>query len=144
MLSKVNFKPNSIHFQQRRFFSSSSPKLNELKPADPKPGVNWGAMSFSLTKTDKMYLSKTKQGTPFKLGTLENYGPLQLEPAATVLNYGQGIFEGIKGNLSNISLLQKLTLCLRYVQHFVHLKVELQFLDLLKTVLDCKMEDDLS
>lgn len=27
---------------------------------------------------------------------MEDYGPLSLEPAATILNYGQGIFEGLK------------------------------------------------
>jgi len=27
---------------------------------------------------------------------VEPYGPLELEPAATIINYGQGIFEGIK------------------------------------------------
>ena len=29
-------------------------------------------------------------------GSLRPYGPLQLSPAAGVLNYGQGIFEGMK------------------------------------------------
>jgi branched-chain amino acid aminotransferase len=29
-------------------------------------------------------------------GKLQPYGPLQLSPAAGVLNYGQGIFEGMK------------------------------------------------
>jgi hypothetical protein len=33
------------------------------------------------------------QWTP---GSLRPYGPLQLSPAAGVLNYGQGIFEGMK------------------------------------------------
>jgi hypothetical protein len=29
-------------------------------------------------------------------GSLQPYGPLSLSPAAGVLNYGQGIFEGMK------------------------------------------------
>ena len=29
-------------------------------------------------------------------GSLQPYGPLQVSPAAGVLNYGQGIFEGMK------------------------------------------------
>ena len=29
-------------------------------------------------------------------GSLQPYGPLQISPAAGVLDYGQGIFEGMK------------------------------------------------
>ena len=36
-------------------------------------------------------------GTPFDLGKIVPYGGISLEPAATVLNYGQGAFEGMKG-----------------------------------------------
>lgn len=43
-----------------------------------------------------MYVSETTKGVPFPKGSLRPYGPLSLEPAATVLNYGQGLFEGAK------------------------------------------------
>lgn len=33
-------------------------------------------------------------------GGLEPYGPLQLEPSAQVLNYGQSVFEGMKAQRS--------------------------------------------
>jgi len=46
-----------------------------------------------------MYLAHTKKGEPFRKGALVPYGPLPLEPASTILNYGQGIFEGLKGML---------------------------------------------
>jgi len=62
----------------------------------PKPGVDWESMSFSLTPTDYMYISTCKEGETFKKGNILPYGPLQLYPSASVLNYGQGLFEGIK------------------------------------------------
>jgi len=37
-----------------------------------------------------------KKGEQFSKGTIQPYGPLQIYPSAGVLNYGQGIFEGIK------------------------------------------------
>ena len=43
-----------------------------------------------------MYVSETPLGTPFAKGSMRPYGPISLEPAATVLNYGQGLFEGMK------------------------------------------------
>jgi branched-chain amino acid aminotransferase len=43
-----------------------------------------------------MYVSETPLGTPFAKGQVKPYGPIAMEPAATVLNYGQGLFEGMK------------------------------------------------
>mmetsp|Transcript_10777 Transcript_10777/g.21617 ORF Transcript_10777/g.21617 Transcript_10777/m.21617 type:complete len:351 (-) Transcript_10777:68-1120(-) len=60
--------------------------------------INWDAVlakGFHLTKTDSMFLSRWLNGAWVSEGVLP-YGALQLEPSATVLNYGQGIFEGIK------------------------------------------------
>ncbi len=59
-------------------------------------GLNWSQLGFSLTRTDHMYVSETALGTPFAKGRVKPYGALALEPAATVLNYGQGLFEGMK------------------------------------------------
>lgn len=43
-----------------------------------------------------MVVATTKRGQMWGECRVEPYGPLQLEPAASILNYGQGIFEGIK------------------------------------------------
>jgi branched-chain amino acid aminotransferase len=43
-----------------------------------------------------MTLSETEAKTPWSKSAVKPYGTLAIEPAATVLNYGQGIFEGIK------------------------------------------------
>ncbi|XP_021836530.1 branched-chain amino acid aminotransferase 1, mitochondrial isoform X2 [Spinacia oleracea] len=54
-------------------------------------------MEFGLTPTDYMYTTKcTQQEDGFPQGQLNRYGNLELSPAAGVLNYGQGIFEGMK------------------------------------------------
>jgi len=65
-----------------------------------KEGIKWEDFGFQLTKTNYMYISETSLGTEFHNGKIVPYGPLSLEPAATVLNYGQGLFEGIKGILT--------------------------------------------
>eukprot|EP01114_Cavostelium_apophysatum_P011047 TRINITY_DN2521_c0_g1_i1.p1 TRINITY_DN2521_c0_g1~~TRINITY_DN2521_c0_g1_i1.p1 ORF type:complete len:365 (+),score=75.61 TRINITY_DN2521_c0_g1_i1:94-1188(+) len=62
----------------------------------PKAGVDWDNMSFSLTPTDFMYVATAKKDEEFKKGEIRPYGPLMLYPSAGVLNYGQGIFEGLK------------------------------------------------
>eukprot|EP00927_Polykrikos_kofoidii_P037932 TRINITY_DN3213_c0_g2_i1.p1 TRINITY_DN3213_c0_g2~~TRINITY_DN3213_c0_g2_i1.p1 ORF type:complete len:396 (-),score=46.35 TRINITY_DN3213_c0_g2_i1:212-1399(-) len=63
----------------------------------PREGVSWPSFGFSLSTRDtKMVIAKCQVGQrwgPFKVMP---YGPLSLEPAATVLNYGQAIFEGTK------------------------------------------------
>jgi len=62
----------------------------------PKDGVDWESLSFNLTKTDYMYVATTGKGQEFGRGEILKYGPLALEPAATVFSYGQSLFEGLK------------------------------------------------
>jgi branched-chain amino acid aminotransferase len=63
---------------------------------EPMPDFDWDALAFSFTPTDTMYVTKAKTGEPWKTGSLMPYGDISISPAAGVLNYGQGIFEGIK------------------------------------------------
>ncbi|MED5350775.1 MAG: branched-chain amino acid aminotransferase [Candidatus Thermoplasmatota archaeon] len=58
--------------------------------------VDWDALTFSLTKTDFMYTSECDLGGVWRPGKIQPYGNLSIDPAAGVLNYGQGIFEGMK------------------------------------------------
>ncbi|KAB1220440.1 Branched-chain-amino-acid aminotransferase 2, chloroplastic [Morella rubra] len=46
--------------------------------------------------TDYMYTMKCSKGEGFQQGQLSRYGNIELSPAAGVLNYGQGLFEGTK------------------------------------------------
>jgi len=63
-----------------------------------KPLPDWNELTFSFTETDYIYRADGDAGrdpvwTP---GRIEPFGPLALSPAAAVLSYGVGIFEGLK------------------------------------------------
>ncbi len=58
--------------------------------------VDWDSLTFSLTPTDTMYITTTLDGAPWTPGDLQPYGDIPMSPAAGVLNYGQGLFEGMK------------------------------------------------
>lgn len=63
----------------------------------PRDGINWKQLGFGMATTDtKMIVATTKLNERWETFGVEPYGALRLEPAATILNYGQGIFEGIK------------------------------------------------
>ncbi len=53
-------------------------------------------LTFSFTRTRSMYIAKCEQNSKWERGELIPFGNLSLSPAATVLNYGQGLFEGMK------------------------------------------------
>ncbi|XP_034229155.1 branched-chain-amino-acid aminotransferase 6-like isoform X1 [Prunus dulcis] len=60
--------------------------------------VNWDELEFGLVPTDYMYTMKCSKGDEFSQGHLTPYGNIELSPSAGVLNYGQGLFEGLKAN----------------------------------------------
>ena len=58
--------------------------------------IDWDSLTFSLTPTDTMYITETGIDEPWTPGDLMPYGDMKISPAAGVLNYGQGLFEGMK------------------------------------------------
>lgn len=58
--------------------------------------IEWDNLGFEVLPTDYMYTMKCSDGGNFCNGELKRYGSIELSPAAAVLNYGQGIFEGMK------------------------------------------------
>ena len=64
--------------------------------AQPAAGVDFDAFSFGLNgmRTEHMGVSTfyAEKGV-WDEGGIVPHGPLALEPSATILNYGQGIFE---------------------------------------------------
>ena len=58
--------------------------------------IDWDSLTFSLTPTDTMYLTETTATEPWMPGSLRPYGSIPMSPAAGVINYGQGLFEGMK------------------------------------------------
>lgn len=58
---------------------------------------NWDELKFSFTPTDYMYVMKCSSGeSAFSQGHLTRYGNVELSPSSGVLNYGQGLLEGLK------------------------------------------------
>ena len=58
--------------------------------------IDWDSLTFSLTPARSMYLATCERGGEWEKGSLVPYGNIELSPAAGVLNYGQGVFEGTK------------------------------------------------
>lgn len=59
---------------------------------------NWETLGFQLVPTDFMYIMKSSSDGVFTKGELVPYGPIELNPAAAVLNYGQGLLEGLRAH----------------------------------------------
>lgn len=62
---------------------------------DPKD-IKWNELGFSLTPTRSMYITHCKADGKWERVSLQPFGNIPLSPAACVLNYGQGLFEGLK------------------------------------------------
>ena len=58
--------------------------------------IDWDNLGFNVVETRSMYKGLCRKGEEWKLGGLIPYGTIELSPAAGVLNYGQGCFEGTK------------------------------------------------
>ncbi len=65
-----------------------------MKPEE----IDWDNLTFSHTATRSMFITTTRQGEPWPEGEIVPFGDLRLSPAAGALNYGQGLFEGMKAN----------------------------------------------
>eukprot|EP00931_Biecheleriopsis_adriatica_P037508 TRINITY_DN21501_c0_g1_i2.p1 TRINITY_DN21501_c0_g1~~TRINITY_DN21501_c0_g1_i2.p1 ORF type:complete len:386 (-),score=80.27 TRINITY_DN21501_c0_g1_i2:260-1417(-) len=80
-----------------RLLAAAARKFSAAQYPLPRDGIEWNKLGFSLaTKDTQMVISTCEAGKFWTDLRVEPYGPLSLEPAATILNYGQGIFEGIK------------------------------------------------
>eukprot|EP00971_Amphidinium_carterae_P215686 4281645-Amphidinium_carterae.1 len=63
----------------------------------PREDMDFSSLGFGLTTRDtKMAVAKCKRGDQWAGFEVTPYGPMSMEPAATALNYGQALFEGIK------------------------------------------------
>ena len=67
------------------------PAKRRAKPADESKLV------FGRTFSDHMAIVDYRSGEGWQNARIAPYQPLMMDPAAMVLHYGQGIFEGLKG-----------------------------------------------
>ena len=58
--------------------------------------IDWDNLGFNVVETRSMYMARCTIEEEWKSGGLIPYGTIELSPAAGVLNYGQGCFEGTK------------------------------------------------
>jgi len=64
--------------------------------------IDWGNLGFNAHKTRSMFIANWNPfDSKWDVKGLVPYGDISLSPASTVLNYGQGIFEGTKAYLSS-------------------------------------------
>ncbi|XP_010523589.1 PREDICTED: branched-chain-amino-acid aminotransferase 3, chloroplastic-like [Tarenaya hassleriana] len=70
--------------------NSTSSEMSEV--AD----IDWDSIGFGIQPTDYMYIMKCGRDGNFSKGELQRFGNIELSPSAGVLNYGQGLFEGLK------------------------------------------------
>jgi branched-chain amino acid aminotransferase len=62
----------------------------------PKPKPADETLSFGKVLTDHIFLMNYEEGQGWFNPRIEPYGPLSLDPATSVLHYGQAIFDGLK------------------------------------------------
>ncbi|KAK4599169.1 hypothetical protein RGQ29_009295 [Quercus rubra] len=62
------------------------------------PDISWENLGFNPVTTDFMYVMKFSGDGEFLSGGLQRFGNIELNPASCVLNYGQGIIEGLKAH----------------------------------------------
>lgn len=58
--------------------------------------MDWDNLGFGFMPTDYMYVMKCSRGGNFSKGELQRFGNIEMNPSSGVLNYGQGLFEGLK------------------------------------------------
>ena len=61
-----------------------------------KQNIDWDNLGFDSLPTRSMWKGECSTGDDWIDGQLIPYGEISLSPAACVLNYGQGVFEGLK------------------------------------------------
>lgn len=70
------------------------PTETPLSAADREARLQ--SLGFGQTFTEHMVVIPYEEGSGWGRGVLQPYGPLSLDPATSVLHYGQAIFEGFK------------------------------------------------
>lgn len=73
------------------------PEIKVIKTQTPKTKpADESTLGFGKTFTDHMFIVEYTQGKGWHDARIEPYHKFSIDPAATVLHYGQEIFEGLK------------------------------------------------
>ncbi|POO03756.1 Branched-chain amino acid aminotransferase II [Trema orientale] len=109
LIQSLSSTSSSTKFGGRFFFASRASSLPQLisQPSeygrnvdevDEYADVDWENIGFGVVPTDYMYVMKCSKNENFERGQLNPYGNIEISPAAGVLNYGQGLYEGTKAH----------------------------------------------
>lgn len=108
LTDKRNFSALPFKLQKLSSFGTCSRNLSNVNVAslrvasptstvtEPLADVDWDSLGFGFMPTDYMYVMKCSQGENFTKGELLRFGNIELSPSSGILNYGQGLFEGLK------------------------------------------------
>ncbi|RAI56259.1 branched-chain amino acid aminotransferase [Roseicella frigidaeris] len=66
------------------------------RTSQPKPKPADEGLAFGKLLTDHMFLMDYTEGKGWHAPRIVPYGPISMDPATTVLHYGQAIFDGLK------------------------------------------------
>jgi branched-chain amino acid aminotransferase len=100
-----NSIPPSLKLQKQSHFaslsncsnnSSSARVASSVSNVTADIGVDWDNLGFGFMPADYMYMMKCSKDENFSKGELQPFGNIEISPSAGVLNYGQGLFEGLK------------------------------------------------
>eukprot|EP00250_Pteridium_aquilinum_P008782 c18204_g1_i1 orf=124-1368(+) len=86
----------TFNINQQTAFSAQA-NVTALKTSnETSSGIDWDNLGFGYHETDFMFVSKCGLDGEWDNGELQPFGHLNISPSAGILNYGQGIFEGLK------------------------------------------------
>ncbi|KAJ7946838.1 Branched-chain-amino-acid aminotransferase [Quillaja saponaria] len=95
---KLQNEVSLSHLIRAKFTTAALPKPDGVSTFEGEnyAEFNWDELGFGFVPTDFMYTMKCCDGGEFSQGNLNRYGNIELSPSAGILNYGQGVFEGLK------------------------------------------------
>ncbi|KAL9415396.1 hypothetical protein AB3S75_043647 [Citrus x aurantiifolia] len=76
----------------------NEPSVNSSHVNGESANINWDDLGFGLIPTDYMYIMNCSKDQHFSQGTLTPFGKIEMNPSSGILNYGQGLFEGLKAH----------------------------------------------
>ena len=76
--------------------SASAPVIPVTRTSSPRPRPAEDALGFGKYFADHMLVVEYTDGEGWHSPRIVPYGALALDPAASVLHYGQAMFEGLK------------------------------------------------
>jgi branched-chain amino acid aminotransferase len=97
---KQTFVSQSVLERTDSIISANRSIQKRFTPAAPET-VDWDRLTFSLTPTDAMFYSRINIGEQWQPTELVPFQDILFSPAAGVVNYGQGLFEGMKAYRSS-------------------------------------------